>query len=105
MLLRSIRYNALFFPIIEMFSALSVGLLLWYGGHQILPGAVEAGVIVAFIQYIQRMYQPIRDLAEKYNIMQAAMASSERIFALLDHSGTIKNPARPIKRRAICRRS
>ena len=62
-----------------------------------LSGAVEAGVIVAFIQYIQRMYQPIRDLAEKYNIMQAAMASAERIFALLDHSQTIKNPARPMK--------
>ena len=96
-LLRSIRYNAVFFPIIEIFSALSVGLLLWYGGHQMLSGAVEAGVIVAFIQYIQRMYQPIRDLAEKYNIMQAAMASAERIFALLDHSQTIKNPARPMK--------
>ena len=96
-LLRSIRYNAVFFPIIEIFSALSVGLLLWYGGHQMLSGAVEAGVIVAFIQYIQRMYQPIRDLAEKYNIMQAAMASAERIFALLDHSQTIKNPARPAK--------
>ena len=96
-LLRSIRYNAVFFPMIEIFSALSIGLLLWYGGYQMLSGAVEAGVIVAFIQYVQRMYQPIRDLAEKYNIMQAAMASAERIFALLDHSGTVKNPARPIK--------
>jgi ATP-binding cassette subfamily B protein len=96
-LLRSIRYNAVFFPMIELFSALSVGLLLLYGGRQMLSGVVEAGVIVAFIQYIQRMYQPIRDLAEKYNIMQAAMASAERIFALLDHSGTVKNPARPIK--------
>ncbi len=91
-LLRSIRYNALFFPVIELFSALSVGLLLWYGGHQILANAVQAGVLVAFIQYIQRMYQPIRDLAEKYNIMQAAMASSERIFALLDTPETVKNP-------------
>ena len=91
-LLRSIRYNALFFPVIELFSALSIGLLLWYGGHQILAHAVQAGVLVAFIQYIQRMYQPIRDLAEKYNIMQAAMASSERIFALLDTPETVKNP-------------
>ena len=96
-LLRSIRYNAVFFPLIEIFSALSVGLLLWYGGHQILASAVPAGVIVAFIQYIQRMYQPIRDLAEKYNIMQAAMASAERIFALLDTPETIKNPALPKK--------
>jgi ATP-binding cassette, subfamily B, multidrug efflux pump len=94
-LLRSIRYNALFFPVIEIFSAVSIGLLLWYGGRQMLSSAVEAGVIVAFIQYVQRMYQPIRDLAEKYNIMQAAMASSERIFALLDTAETIKNPARP----------
>jgi ATP-binding cassette, subfamily B, multidrug efflux pump len=96
-LLRSIRYNALFFPVIEIFSAISIGLLLWYGGQQILSGAVQAGVIVAFIQYIQRMYQPIRDLAEKYNIMQAAMASSERIFALLDTPETIKNPRQPKK--------
>ena len=92
-LLRSIRYNALFFPVIELFSALSIGLLLWYGGQQILANAVQAGVLVAFIQYIQRMYQPIRDLVEKYNILQAAMASSERIFGLLDTPETIKNPA------------
>jgi ATP-binding cassette subfamily B protein len=94
-LLRSIRYNAIFFPVIELFSALSLGLLLWYGGQQIFSGAIQAGVLVAFIQYIQRMYQPIRDLAEKYNIMQAAMASSERIFALLDTPETVKNPAQP----------
>ncbi|HEX2227419.1 MAG TPA: ABC transporter ATP-binding protein [Candidatus Binatia bacterium] len=96
-LLRSIRYNALFFPVIELFSALSIGLLLWYGGNLIIGNAIQAGVIVAFIQYIQRMYQPIRDLAEKYNIMQAAMASSERIFALLDTPETIKNPSQPRK--------
>ncbi|HSK30226.1 MAG TPA: ABC transporter ATP-binding protein [Candidatus Limnocylindria bacterium] len=94
-LLRSIRYNAVFFPVIELFSALTVGLLLWQGGQLVLANAVEAGVLVAFLQYIQRMYQPIRDLAEKYNIMQAAMASSERIFALLDTPETIKNPAAP----------
>ncbi len=91
-LLRSIRYNAVFFPVIELFSALSIGLLLWYGGNLVMANAIQAGVMVAFIQYLQRMYQPIRDLAEKYNIMQAAMASSERIFALLDTPETIKNP-------------
>ena len=96
-LLRSVRYNALFFPIIEVFSALTIGLLLWYGGRQILASTIQAGVIVAFIQYIQRVYQPIRDLAEKYNIMQAAMASSERIFTLLDTSEAIENPPRPKK--------
>jgi ATP-binding cassette subfamily B multidrug efflux pump len=91
-LLQSIRNNAMFFPVIEIFSALTIGLLLWYGGHEIIAGSVQAGVLVAFIQYIQRMYQPIRDLAEKYNIMQAAMASAERIFALLDTPVTIQNP-------------
>jgi ABC-type multidrug transport system fused ATPase/permease subunit len=94
-LLRSIRYNAIFFPVIELFSALSIGLLLWYGGSLVMANAIQAGVMVAFIQYIQRMYQPIRDLAEKYNIMQAAMASSERIFALLDTPESIQNPAQP----------
>jgi ATP-binding cassette subfamily B multidrug efflux pump len=94
-LLRTVRNNAMFFPIIEIFSALTIGLLLWYGGGLILQNLVQAGVIVAFIQYIQRMYQPIRDLAEKYNIMQAAMASAERIFVLLDTPGTIHNPAEP----------
>ena len=94
-LLRSVRYNAVFFPIIEIFSALTIGLLLWYGGGLILQQAIQAGVMVAFIQYIQRMYQPIRDLAEKYNIMQAAMASAERIFGLLDTPATITNPPQP----------
>ena len=94
-LLRSIRYNAVFFPVIELCSALSIGLLLWYGGQQIVAGAVQAGVLVAFIQYIQRMYQPVRDLVEKYNILQAAMASAERIFALLDTPASIKNPEIP----------
>jgi ABC-type multidrug transport system fused ATPase/permease subunit len=98
-LLRSVGYNAVFFPIIEIFSALTIGLLLWYGGGLILEQAIQAGVIVAFIQYIQRMYQPIRDLAEKYNIMQAAMASSERIFGLLDTPVTIGNPVQPRKPR------
>jgi ATP-binding cassette subfamily B multidrug efflux pump len=90
-----VRYNAVFFPIIEIFSALTIGLLLWYGGRLILENAIQAGIIVAFIQYIQRMYQPIRDLAEKYNIMQAAMASAERIFTLLDTPETIKSPLAP----------
>jgi ATP-binding cassette subfamily B protein len=94
-LLRGIRYNALFFPVIEIFSALTIGLTLWYGGRLILGHALLPGVIVAFIQYIQRMYNPIRDIAEKYNIMQAAMASSERIFALLDTEEKIRNPLTP----------
>lgn len=94
-LLRSTRYNAMFYPIVEIFSALTIGLTLWYGGSLILKQTLLPGVIVAFIQYIQRIYHPIRDIAEKYNIMQAAMASSERIFNLLDTEETVKNPPEP----------
>lgn len=90
--LRGIRYNAMFFPVVEIFSALTIGITLWFGGGLILKHALLPGVIVAFIQYIQRIYTPIRDIAEKYNIMQAAMASSERIFDLLDMQEAIKNP-------------
>ena len=94
-LLNSTRYNAMFYPVVEIFSALTIGLALWYGGSLILQQALLPGVIVAFIQYIQRIYHPIRDIAEKYNIMQAAMASSERIFDLLDTAETVQNPPAP----------
>jgi ATP-binding cassette subfamily B protein len=94
-LLKGIHYNALFFPLVEVSSAVTVGLILWRGGNLILHGTVLAGVVVAFIQYVQRMFQPIRDLAEKYNIFQAAMASSERIFRLLDEPPTLLTPAEP----------
>ena len=94
-LLRSIHYNALFFPLVEVSSAVTVGLILWRGGSMILHGTLLAGVVVAFIQYVQRMFQPIRDLAEKYNVFQAAMASSERIFRLLDEPPQILTPAKP----------
>jgi len=94
-LLHSVRYNAMFYPLIEIFSALTIGITLWYGGKLILSATLLPGVVVAFIQYIQRMYHPIRDIADKYNIMQAAMASAERIFTLLDTPETIKNPPRP----------
>jgi ATP-binding cassette, subfamily B, multidrug efflux pump len=104
-LLRSVHYNAMFFPIIEVFSAVTVGVTLWYGGLLIGSEVILPGVIVAFVQYIQRMYQPIRDIAEKYNIMQAAMASSERIFELLDTANTITNaertPTRPRSAKAV----
>jgi len=92
-LLTSVHYNALFFPFVEVCSAVTVALLLWQGGGMILQGALLPGVVVAFIQYVQRMFQPIRDLAEKYNIFQAAMASSERIFRLLDEPPTLTAPA------------
>jgi ATP-binding cassette subfamily B multidrug efflux pump len=82
--LKSIYYYATFFPVVEVISAVSLAILLYYGGFQIMSAALTFGELVAFIQLVQRFYHPIRDLAEKYNILQASMASSERIFRLLD---------------------
>ncbi|MGR3178852.1 MAG: ABC transporter ATP-binding protein [Candidatus Anammoxibacter sp.] len=93
--LRSVFYNAVFFPIIEVFTAVSISAIIWYGGGQVIKGAIMPGVLVAFILYLQRFFKPIRDLTEKYNIMQSAMASSERIFKLLDTPEDIPNPASP----------
>ena len=95
-LLRSLIYNAIYFPCIELFSAITIGIIIWYGGGEVIRGGVQLGVLVAFIQYVQRFFQPIRDFAEKYNIMQAAMAASERIFKLIDTPEEIPNPQRPV---------
>jgi ATP-binding cassette subfamily B protein len=81
---RSVYYHAAFFPVVEIISAVSLAILLYYGSFQIVTAALTFGELVAFIQLMQRFYYPIRDLAEKYNILQSSMASSERIFRLLD---------------------
>jgi ATP-binding cassette subfamily B multidrug efflux pump len=81
---RSIFYYALFYPVVELLGALSVALIIWYGGGRVLEGALTFGALVAFLQYAQKFFRPIRDLAEKYNLLQAAMASGERLVALLD---------------------
>jgi ATP-binding cassette subfamily B protein len=94
--LRSVFYHAAFHPSVEIIGSLAVALIIWYGGGQILKGALTFGALVAFIQYVNRFYHPIRDLSEKYNIMQSAMASSERIFKLLDTPVEIKDPELPL---------
>ncbi len=82
--LRSITYYALFFPLIELLTAVSLALIIAYGGLSILGGTATVGVVAAFLQYARRFFRPIQDLSEKYNMLQGAMASSERIFRLLD---------------------
>jgi len=82
--LRSIFYSALFFPCVEVIAASALGLVIWYGGGRVIQGYLLPGVLVAFLQYMRRFFQPVRDLAEKYDILQAAMAASERVFELLD---------------------
>jgi ATP-binding cassette subfamily B protein len=93
--LRSIRYYALFFPVIELFSAISLALIVWYGGVSVLAGGTTVGVVAAFLLYARRFFRPIQDLSEKYNLLQAAMASSERIFRLLDRTPAIQDPPAP----------
>ncbi len=90
--LETIRYYAIFFPAIEIISSLALALILWYGGIKIIDHTLTLGIVVAFVQYSERFFQPIRDLSDKYNIMQAAMASSERIFKLLDAPEQIMIP-------------
>src|SRR5439155_1502149 len=89
----NIFYYAVFFPTVEVIGALAVALILWYGGSGILEGAVTFGVLVAFIQYAERFYQPVRDLSEKYNMIMSAMVASERIFELLDTQPAFPEPA------------
>ena len=81
---RAIRAHAYFFPAIEWLGVLAVAVVLVYGGYRVVDEAVTIGIVVAFIQYGTRVFRPIQDLSEKYNILQSAMASSERIFKLLD---------------------
>jgi ATP-binding cassette, subfamily B, multidrug efflux pump len=82
--LRSITYYALFFPIIEVLTAVALAIIIIYGGFQIGADATSVGTLAAFLQFARRFFRPIQDLSEKYNMLQGAMASSERIFALLD---------------------
>ncbi len=90
--IRAIFYYAVYFPGVELITAVGVGLILWYGGSGVVAGALSIGALVAFLQYAQRFYQPLADLSEKYNILQAAMASSERIFRLMDSPVEIATP-------------
>jgi ATP-binding cassette, subfamily B, multidrug efflux pump len=93
--LRSITYYALFFPVIEVFTAIALALIIWVGGAAILAEATTVGVVTAFLLYARRFFRPIQDLSEKYNVLQGAMASSERIFKLLDREPAIADPASP----------
>ena len=93
--LRSITYYALFFPVIQLFTSVAMALIIWYGGGAMIRGAVTIGVLAAFLDYARRFFRPIQDLSEKYNLLQGAMASSERIFRLLDREPAIRDADAP----------
>lgn len=94
--LRSITWYALFFPVIEVLTAVALALILWYGGLRTLDGDLTVGVVAAFVQYTRRFFRPIQDLSEKYNILQGAMAASERIFELLDTAPEVRDDPDPL---------
>jgi ATP-binding cassette subfamily B protein len=91
----SIFYYAVFYPMIEVVGALASALIIWYGGGWTLQGTIAIGSLVAFLLYSQRFFRPISDMSEKFNVLQAAMASSERIFKLLDTPVRIVSPGVP----------
>src|SRR5437868_4161216 len=93
----AIMAHAVYYPVVEILSALAIAAVIWFGGGKVLQGAVTLGTVVAFIQYAQRFFRPIQDLSEKYNILQSAMASSERIFKLLDTPVEVLSPEYPVK--------
>jgi ATP-binding cassette, subfamily B, multidrug efflux pump len=95
--INAIFYYAVFYPGVELLSSIAIGLIIWYGGGEIIHGTLTIGILIAFIQFTEMFFRPIRDLSEKYNIMQTAMASSERIFKLLDNKTFIHNPEKPRK--------
>lgn len=93
--LDALRVFAYFFPVVSFLSTLALALLLWYGSGELLAGTLSFGTLLLFIQYTERAFMPIRDLAEKYNLMQGAMAASERVFMLLDEQPTVLDPEKP----------
>jgi ATP-binding cassette subfamily B protein len=86
-----------FYPAIELLSSIAIALIIWYGGGLVQQNAITLGALVAFIQYSQRFFRPIADMSDKYNILQSAMASSERVFTLLDTPAAIVNPPAAIR--------
>ena len=99
--MKQIHVLAVFMPLIEILGAVAVALVIWHGGGRVLTGTLSLGALVAFIAYIRMFFRPIRDLAEKYNILQNAMASAERIFLILDSQDRLEWPAGQ-KRKDVC---
>lgn len=100
--IETIFYYAVFYPAIGFISNLGVALVIWYGGGQALTGTLSLGALIFFIQAMQRFYEPIQDISEKYNILQAAMAAAERVFKVLDEPLVITSP--PVPKRPIMKR-
>jgi len=93
--LRATFYSAIFFPFVDVMRATTVALVVWYGGGRVVQNAIPLGTLVAFIAYTDLFFQPLRELAEKYNILQSAMAAAEKIFGVLDEKAEVVDPPVP----------
>jgi ATP-binding cassette subfamily B protein len=93
--LDAIFYNAVFFPAVDIIVAAGIALIIWYGGGQVLHAALTLGTVIAFLQMAEMLYEPVGDMSERFNMLQAAMSASERIFELLDEPVTMKSPEQP----------
>ena len=93
----TIFYYAVFFPLVDFIGAVGIALIIWYGGYRVMGHALSLGALVAFIQYSGFLFQPIRDISDKYNVLQGAVVASHRIFKALDLPIAINTPARPLK--------
>lgn len=91
----TIFYFSIFWPVVEVLASLAMALVVWYGGARALGGTVTFGVLLAFIQYVRQFFAPIRGLSEKYNTLQSALASSERIFDILDTENEVPETENP----------
>lgn len=90
--MRQVHVFAVFMPVIELLGAAAIAIVIYYGGGRVLAGSISLGALVAFISYMKMFFRPIRDIAEKYNILQNAMASAERIFLILDNTERLPQP-------------
>ena len=93
--LDAIFYNAVFFPAVDIIVAAGIALIIWYGGGQVLHAALTLGTVIAFLQLAEMLYEPVGDMSERFNMLQAAMSASERIFELLDEPVTMKSAKQP----------
>jgi ATP-binding cassette subfamily B protein len=93
--INTIFYYAVFYPLVNLISAIGIAAIIWYGGGKVIQNAITIGTLVAFLQYTQRLWQPIQDISDKYNVFQAAVVASERVFRLLDTPDRITSPERP----------
>lgn len=94
--IRSVWYYSIFYPTIELLSAIALGLIIWHSSQRILSHSLTLGVVISFVQYIALFFRPLQDLSDKFNIMQTAITSAERIFRLLDQKVFIRAPEHPV---------